>query len=124
MGSERLCPFRSRSSAEPRGTRQVKSTKTAGTLFGWNHYYRKEGIDGEHWLEICDEDLSRPYQSTDLNGLIPIRVIPASLVRVAHRSPDDAQEVQDQAGENQQVSGHRQDKPYDSVDRLPFVELS
>lgn len=36
---------------------------------GWNYFYRETASGGNHWLEICDEDLNRPYLSSAFTGL-------------------------------------------------------
>ena len=49
--------------------KEVESTATAGTLYGWNRFYREQADASEHWLEIKDEDENRPYRSGNLNQL-------------------------------------------------------
>lgn len=49
--------------------REVQSTASAGTRFGWNHRYRQEAVTGEHWLEIADQDGNRPYAEGDFLDL-------------------------------------------------------
>lgn len=49
--------------------KEVESTASAGTLFGWNRFYREKASASEHWLEIKDEDGNLPYRSGDLNLL-------------------------------------------------------
>ena len=45
--------------------REVASTVSASTRFGWNHRYRAEASGGEHWLEIVDASGNRPYGAGD-----------------------------------------------------------
>lgn len=42
---------------------------TAGGYGGWNHFYKEEADDGEHWLEIADADGNKPYAAGDFNAL-------------------------------------------------------
>jgi hypothetical protein len=49
--------------------REVQSTASSTTLFGWNHFYRRDAIAGEHWLQLVDDDANPRYSSVDLQTL-------------------------------------------------------
>jgi len=40
-----------------------------GGFGGWNHFYREEADDGEHWLPIADADGNPPYAAGDFSAL-------------------------------------------------------
>lgn len=54
--------------------REVPSTATPDTLFGWNHFYRALANAGEHWLEIADQDDNAPYPSFDFGRLFSFEI--------------------------------------------------
>lgn len=49
--------------------RTITGTGASQPICGWNHYYRKEAIDGEHWLEVVADDGKKPYQLTAFGPL-------------------------------------------------------
>lgn len=54
--------------------REVQSTASGSTKYGWNFRYREQAIAGEHWLEIADLDLNRPYAAGDFSALFEFGV--------------------------------------------------
>ncbi|MCE9545553.1 MAG: hypothetical protein K8T25_08555 [Planctomycetia bacterium] len=40
-----------------------------GGLAGWNHAYKEQAVNGEHWLPLVDEDGNGPYAAADLTPL-------------------------------------------------------
>jgi len=40
-----------------------------GTKVGWNYFYKEKAVDGEHWVDIKDDDDQAPYKDGDFSGL-------------------------------------------------------
>lgn len=47
----------------------VESTASPGTVLGWNHFYSRKAVAGEHWLTVKDEDNNLPYKSGNFSTL-------------------------------------------------------
>jgi hypothetical protein len=43
--------------------------RAGGELVGWNYFYREQGVQGEHWIDIHDEDGRPPYRTAELHQL-------------------------------------------------------
>ena len=42
---------------------------STGDPVGWNHQYKEQSVDNEHWVAIADDSGNSPYASGDLNQL-------------------------------------------------------
>jgi hypothetical protein len=51
--------------------RTVQSTASPGTIFGWNHFYRKAAVANEHWQRLVANDgtATPPFLSADFSPL-------------------------------------------------------